>query len=266
MSGASEVVQSPLVRLGEVLRFHREQRGLSVRNVADRVGQSAAKVEAWERGDDVPDERSWGRYKAMVHRKLNEFGDLRQRAIEQLTQRKPNERTFVHRPLEKLADVVPLPVAQPDPEPRTIAAPVEARSFGAESQSAKRQAFALDILRQRPSIRARGADSLDELVRRTFGVGLSNETVMRLRAQVERERASVSSVARTRPAVPAQYDAAADVGAAVSLLLEAIPTLQSFTLEVDERGEASVQYQVRKEVVRVETVGGSLRVKRDGAP
>ncbi len=50
------------------------------------------------------------------------------------------------------------------------------------------------------------------------------------------------------------------VEAAVELILGAVPNLRTFTIAVDDSGEASVDYTVREVVVR--ETGGSLKVRR----
>lgn len=158
----------------------------------------------------------------------------------------------------------------------------------ARDQIERRKAFALEQLRLRPGIRTTGADSLDTLLQRTFGVGLSASAVAELRAQVERERIEaerqriraevLTEVAAPAPApepkpervieqLPHERTGTGevsedDLAAAVDLVLHAIPGLQTFTITVDEHGVASVDYQIRKVVVT--TAGGSLKVPRRG--
>lgn len=88
-----------------------------------------------------------------------------------------------------------------------------------------------------------------------------------LTAKIERDASIAREAARLERArgVPASSAAtdeinAADLEAAVQLVLGAVPGLQTFTIAVDEHGEASVEYQVRKVVVT--TAGGSIKVRR----
>lgn len=69
------------VELGEVLRFHREQRGLKPRRVADMLGCSVEAVGNYEAGLIVPEGRHWDKYKAIVDRRLVAFNELRFRAL-----------------------------------------------------------------------------------------------------------------------------------------------------------------------------------------
>ena len=66
--------------------------------------------------------------------------------------------------------------------------------------------------------------------------------------------------ARIRAEQPTAPTSDEDIQTAVGLILDAIPGLQTFTISVDEHGEASVDYQIRK--VKIETVGGSMKVQR----
>lgn len=159
----------------------------------------------------------------------------------------------------------------------------------------KRREFALNLIRQRPNIRESGADSLQDALRRTFGVGLSQSFTDELRAQVKREiecehnpgaepaisnrapeplkptpaavQESIDAGRNPSPAAREVLSAAqaqtvndADLEVAVQLVLGAVPGLRSFTIEVDDHGEASVNYTVRE--VKVTERGGSLKVKR----
>lgn len=162
-----------------------------------------------------------------------------------------------------------------------------AGSFSEEAQQ-RRRAFVRELLIQRPRIRTSGADSVLEAVRKAFGIGISPDTVDEIRAELERERIKAEimrdlpppqpptlpamaaqlaeHVTASAPVVPppapaqATADHEADINTAVGLILESIPNLQTFTITVDEHGEASVDYQIRK--VKIETVGGSFKVKR----
>jgi hypothetical protein len=136
----------------------------------------------------------------------------------------------------------------------------------AEAVSERRE-FALSVLRQRPHIRERGHDSLDELLVQRFGCGISAEAAADMRRRVFDERAASPIVTPTpgRDKPPAPPPAtrevnAADVAAAVELILGAVPSLRTFTVVVDDSGEASVDYTVREVVVR--ETGGSLKVRR----
>lgn len=171
------------------------------------------------------------------------------------------------------------------------------RPEGADQHDARsrRRMFVRDLLTKYPNKRTSGADSVIEHVRKAFGIGVSPEAVEIIREELRSERikAEIMSqlpplVGRIEPPIPtkpfgalaetrtpeqlrALYapDAepaptgevnAADLEAAVQLVLGAVPGLQTFTISVDEHGEASVDYQVRKVVVT--TTGGSLKVRR----
>jgi hypothetical protein len=162
----------------------------------------------------------------------------------------------------------------------------------------RRKEYVRRLLISSPNKRTQGADSVVEHVRREFGVGISPETVDEIREELKRERIKAEIIAELPPPVPptmpamaaqllekiatpiadnkvgpaqptnaqqAHLDAMAtpepgDLQTAVQLILEALPGLQTFSITVDESGEASVDYQIRK--VKIETVGGSIKVRK----
>lgn len=159
-------------------------------------------------------------------------------------------------------------------------------SYTAAAQE-RRKAFVRDLVRQRPRIRTQGSDSVVEAVRKAFGIGISPEAVEEIREELRKEQIKaeimrdlpppapptlpamaaqlmehVTQAAPTLPPAPVQQHEPneADIATAVQLILESLPGLQTFTITVDEHGEASVDFQIRK--VKVETVGGSIKVKR----
>lgn len=186
------------------------------------------------------------------------------------------------------------PVEQPkERKPRKA---IPAGSMAAEAIERRRQ-YVRDLIRKRPGIRGTGPDSINSELLATFGVTMDHGTISELRAEIERERnaaldarAGVTNVipqttidimnaeqaqrdldARLKDAppiiavAPAQATGdvnEADLAAAVDLILASVPGLQSFTIEVDEQGHATVDYQIRKVVVT--TAGGSLKVPRRG--
>lgn len=330
--------------LGEVLRFHREQRSLTIRRVADMTGNGSRAVENFEAGHVVPDGKAWDKYTGIVNKRLRAYSELRQRAlaeadadraliIKSMEQRNmatatsPNGPTgtnghnhskptppLAHKPFSGLVGVA---LPEPAPDARTVnpgrevayhaappkldpAPPVSRddhterstrtklalaklpRGWKSAEQKNKRRAFALELIRQRPGIRTHGADSLHEALVQTFGVGLGEPTIDELREQVRREKecehVPVAQAAPLKPA-PVQesisvthspgmpkpppsnpHDPQAEIATAVSLVLEAIPNLRTFTISVDDQGEASVDYTMRE--VKVIETGGSLKVKR----
>ncbi|HUS27560.1 MAG TPA: helix-turn-helix domain-containing protein [Kofleriaceae bacterium] len=333
-------------RLGEVIRHYREDRDITKREVSRRCKVPEGLVDRWEGGEAVPNSDEWKALCRGMNRALNAYQELylrarkeadddaRSRAVQTMSNEKPKEPTKMQTPTpnnpsaristslgDKLAAATaPKPaisiVRDPDPEPappsdttsRTTRAAMAKLPKGWKSHEmlAKRRAFALDILRQRPNIRDSGADSLEELLQRAFGVGLANYTVKELREQAKREAdgrpmpvaspppmqwhppivqpqapvthaeaveaqrkataaiASPEDIARMHGAKPAPVSttptSAGDIETAVQLVLEALPNLQTFTIHVDEHGEASVDYQIRKVVIT--TDGGSFKVKR----
>lgn len=314
----SGTAQNARQRFGEVLKFHREQRQLTTRRVADMCGVSREAVENWEAGHVVPDGKSWDKLKGMVNRRLPAYSELRGRALaeaEAARTRVVENRDREHKEQSKMGSKINTSLADKlgnlDTSDRRTSAPAlkvvpqepavhQTRkprkpsppgSFGAV-QIARRTEFVRNMLRQRPNANTSGRDSVLEAVRNTFGVGISQEAIELIRAEVAAECRSpnthtpitgvhradevttaqrVEATINGKPATvtersPGHYTAtpapasAGDIETAVQLVLEALPNLQTFTITVDEHGEASVDYQIRKVVVT--TDGGSFKVKR----
>jgi hypothetical protein len=319
-------------RLGEVIRYLREERGHNHRMVSRTCAMPIATVEAMERGEYVPTGEQWNKMRRAVNHTLSHYHDLYRLACEerdaeqaeQAARKAATKETNVqnngaprHVPptpsigtnlgsklatvqLQPLKPENPPPVApasvqdqpmadKPKPDTTKLRAALANLPEGWKAREAieRRKAYALEQIRLRPGIRSSGADSLDTLLQRTFGVGLSDAAVRELRAQVERERieaerqrirtevlAEVAAPAATpepKPEPPPIIAVApvvtrevneADLAAAVELILSAVPGLESFTISVDAEGHASVDYQIRKVVIT--TAGGSLKVPRRG--
>lgn len=338
----SGTAQSARQRLGEVIRYYREDRDLSVRAVASRAKVAAGLVEDWEAGKAIPNSDEWKALCRGVNRALNAHQDLYARArkeaedeararAEQRSTMRPDTKinTALGDKLAKITDHTPPPpkpqpaptlavVPDPPSEPEAkapskslasadLGQPVRGlaadgrklppvRPAGSDTTDARtrRKAFVRELLAAFPDKRTTGADSVVALVRKTFGIGISPESVDEIREELKRERltaevtaevlkrtgqqpiapgAAASAPAPNPPPLPAAVGLpvealsgatgeqhAGDLETAVQLVLEALPGLQTFTISVDENGEASVDYQIRK--VKVETVGGSIKVKR----
>ena len=74
--------QNARQRFGEVLKHFRERRNLTTRRVADMCGVSRDAIENYEAGHTVPSGKVWDKYKGILDRRLGEFAELRQRALE----------------------------------------------------------------------------------------------------------------------------------------------------------------------------------------
>lgn len=322
----SGTAQNARQRLGEVIRHYREEREITKREVSRRCKISEQLVEEWETGRSIPGSDEWKALTRGMNRALNAYQELYLRARkeaedEDRARAQPNNTNreqpkVTNNPSTKIttnlgaklaAATAPAPtisiVRDPDPEQPSHAKITRAamlklpKGWKSHEMLAKRRAFALDILRQRPNISGSGQDSLDELLHKAFGVGLAHYTIAELRAQAKREAAdrpmpiaspppmqwqppivpvaaptilnvpalakplddaSVQERIRAEAAVAPAH--AGDIETAVQLVLEALPNLQTFTITVDEHGEASVDYQIRKVVIT--TDGGSFKVRR----
>jgi transcriptional regulator with XRE-family HTH domain len=299
----SGTAQNTRQRLGEVIQHYREERGVSRRDAAHRCKVAVSLVEQWEDGKALPSSDEWKALTRGVHRGLTRFDDLYNRARieadnEARERAKGSMQTNGTKITTSLGDkiaaaiaptpapalaVVPAPVAQPeaDKRQRTRRLPPPPPGAMSEAQCAKRADYVRKILRERPHARAYGPDGVIDLVRATFGVGVSPVTIEDLRAEVlaERQGAAVPStlppidqvsapvaaevkrqMSEVEQHARAPRDVEAEISSAVQLLMDAIPNLQTFTISVDDHGEASVDYQIRKVVIT--TTGGSLKVKR----
>ncbi len=186
----------------------------------------------------------------------------------------------------------PLPQAAADlgQTPRGFAAdgrrlsPVRPAGASAYTAIERRRRFVRELLAAFPNKRTNGADSVIELVRKTFGIGISPEYVDAIREELKTERIKAEVRAemgappkpddkqalqkatdeheRKHPAAPIATAEVnhGDLEAAVQLVLGAVPNLQTFTISVDENGDASIDYQIRK--VTITTEGGTLKVRR----
>lgn len=107
----------------------------------------------------------------------------------------------------KLQLVKPAP-PKSEPAPTPVSPPptqVAEESTRRRGSTVERHEFAKRILRERPHITSNGADGLSALVEKEFGVGMSYETIAKLREVVESERAATprpTSVIEPTPAPP----------------------------------------------------------------
>lgn len=323
-----DTTRTARARLGDVLKFHREQREITPREVSRRARCSIADVESWERGATVPNGEQWKALSQGINRSLHAYNDLRLRALaEQEAEQQTITRSIaVHAPTNgtpqrnnpatkigtnigakltaigtgQTGPVLSAPTPAPDvrtvnpgqavsyvevrptPERRTRAQMPGGAMSSAEIE--RRKSYVRDLLTKRPKMRTSGADSVLEDVRRVFGVGISPDVVEEIREQIKQAHAlavlpqttidlmnaeqaqrelDAKFAAMTRAAQTAQPTGAVnhdDLEAAVQLVLGAVPNLRTFSISVDEHGEASIDYTVREVVVR--ETAGSLKVRR----
>ncbi len=324
----SGTAQSARQRLGEVLKHYRGDRNLTLRDVANRCKVSTQLVEEWEAGKQLPNGDEWKALCRGVNRALNAFTELYHRARKEADDdaRERGNRSKEHMTpttkingiADKLARAIDAPqlvvVPPPAPEPPRKGTALEqlgqtARGQGRDGRKlppvkpegsysseaiARRKAYVRELFAQRPKMRTSGDDSVLEAVRKTFGIGISPETVEAIREELRLEairgqlraelleqspkpveikpvppaahHPALDSFNRTAAEIaapapsPTPHASTGDIETAVQLILEALPHLQTFTISVDEHGEASVDFQIRKVVIT--TDGGSFKVKR----
>lgn len=103
---------------------------------------------------------------------------------------------------EKLAGIKAAPPAPPSVNMPSADSPPPKESEPAEPETAARPRvslvekfrYAKEVLRERPNISALGKDGLSELVRERFGVGMSWETITRLREEVAEEQVTAKAM------------------------------------------------------------------------
>lgn len=276
--------------LGKTIRFYRDQRGLTQRDLADRVGCSASEVDDWERGHRAPPDTRWGRLCKMLHRDLAGMRVTWQRACAEETNERENK-TFSVRPFAGLRDALVkpptltvVPSAPPVP-PSSAPVPGTLHDDGFDLRPAykavtklpdgwrtnkamsERQDYAIELI----ALGMRD-DEIYKQVRLKFGVGISGPVLVELRARVReaqaREHATRKGVSPATTEerlampppppslVPTQAADTSTIEDAVRLILEVIPNLRSFRVEVNDAGEIDVSHTVRVEST------GTLKLKR----
>lgn len=310
--------------LARLLVFARKERNNTVRQVADKLGCSQGRIEAYEDGRDIPTGHDWEMYCNVVSRSLRSYSGIRLAALadrDREGDRKREPPPLKHNPLAAVAKlditkpttVALPPVPPPTPEPAPLPPPPPAlkptitdeergarasralnalpRGWKSTEAREQRQSFALDIFRQRPNASLTGADSVEEALRRTFGVGMNPQTLSELREQARREiagrpgivveatpqtleqlferrseiigelQSTTTEIERVLTPKPEAKSSTPEdnIRTAVELVLESIPNLLEFNIRVDEHGEAHVDYKQRE--VRIIENAGSLKVK-----
>lgn len=120
----------------------------------------------------------------------------------------------------------------------------------------ERAAYVKMILGKAPSTPIHGPNGLHTLLLRKFNKSLSDDRL----AQLVNDAKAARTTGQVPVVVPTPEANPKDVEAAVRLILEAIPNLRSFTLEVDDAGEVQVSHKVRE--VKVVESSGSFKIKR----
>jgi DNA-binding transcriptional regulator YiaG len=116
----------------------------------------------------------------------------------------------------------------------------------------EREEFARIILRKSPTVQT---DVLEGILQRKFGAGLPPDRMATLRAEVKAARTGIQGTV-----VPAMPVNERDIQAAVEMLLEAMPHLKSFTVNIDDAGEVKIDYTVKE--TRVVEASSTLKIRR----
>jgi hypothetical protein len=278
--------------LGQVIKHLADERGWTIRRMANVTGAPERVVQSWIDGQDVPTGSQWNALKRAVNFAFARYAGLYQEArVEQGFSPLDTARSIAA-PLttnmgSKLAAALATqpstptpPPAPPTPTPtptqeETPAVPSTTKNYtfppNAKSHAARqeRMEWARAQLKMRPHMTLSGPDSLKELLKQRFGVALQWEDLNMLREEARaallKQETTPAPATKPEPkpvpvAAPPQADIAEQLGAAAQLVLDAIPNLASFTLTVNEQGEATVDYKVRE--VRVVENSGSLTVRK----
>lgn len=263
--------KSKMAELGEVIRAIREDQRHSPRSVADFVGASVNLYKQWEDGDLVPDNQRWGRLCTML-RQLRPYRQLWIDASHELAQRDRAARPINSALADKLAGVIiaptfaeptpppPPPAPAPTPEPAEEAEPVtdkkhpvfDVRNLPEGWRTAERvkerEDFAREMFRNDPAV---GPIQVSLAQKEKFGVATDKGRLAAIRAD---ELAKAQKAAKRKepklkaePAAPTPKAPSTEesIAAATELLMETIPNLASFTLNVDANGQARVAYTTR---------------------
>lgn len=272
--------------LGKALRFFREQRKLSQRDLADRVGCSVIDIDDWEKGKHAPPDTRWGRLCKMLHDDLASMRATWQRACAEEA-REREGKSFGNKPFANLPAVLAKPpvltVVPPTPPAPVAVIPATLHDdgfdlrpaykaitklpegWGTNEAKARRQTYATELIG-----RGMRDDEIYAQVRLKFGVGISDPVLAELRESVRTAKANEYAQRKGAPPAmpetpkpaPAPVAAAAPVPTpapapapavdttiedAVRLILEVIPNLRSFKIEVNDAGEVDVSHTIRVE-------------------
>lgn len=299
--------------LGNALRFFREQRSLSLRDLANRVGCSHTDIDDWERGKAAPPDHRWARLCKMLHDDLAGMRATwqRARAEEERERAQKAQKTtpadrLTSKPFANLPALALVPPAPPEPNkpvvpvvpvvkpPETLhddgfdlrpaykAVAKLPEGWRSNEAIAARRAFATGLIKQGWT-----NDEIRSEVKRKHGVGIELTVLAKLRTAVRETKAAEHRKAReanpsflmtidtrTAPAAastadpkpmpvvkpPAVASSENDIEGAVRLILEAIPNLKSFRIEVADNGDVSVDHTIRE--VKVIETSGSMKLRK----
>lgn len=280
--------------LGKALRFFRDQRKMSQRDLADRVGCSVGDIDDWEKGKHAPPDTRWGRLCKMLHDDLAGMRATWQRACAEEA-REREAKSFGNKPFANLKDVLtkppvltvvpPQPTAPVEPVPATLhddgfdlrpaykAVAKLPEGWRTNEAMAERQTYATELIKH-----GMRDDEVYKQVRLKYGVGISEPVLTELRESVRdakaREHAQSKGVPPAMPPTPPPAPPApkpapepvvvptadTSIEDAVRLILEVIPNLRSFKIEVNDAGEIDVSHTIRE--VRVVESSGTLKLKK----
>jgi len=281
----------PVFALAEVVKFHREERNWTHRQVATVCGTNIATVEAWEKGLEVPTSDQWGKLKRAVNHNLRYYTELYHAAKAATIPGQTPDRQVSTNLGEKMRaaqiSIVPAPADAPVEEaapPPTELPPVPdveeeeySNPLGLNISTALRALpegwkTLEERRRRRDWVREEFVRDPDQPIshvlrraREKFGVGVRERDIAEIKEEVEEIMAAMkrvgepeTPVAQITP-VPTR-DPSQDLATAVELLLAAIPNLARLTVQVDAQGNTSVDYLTRE--VKVVETAGSLNLPK----
>lgn len=267
------------------LVWARNEMRLTPRETCDRLGVNQKLLERFESGDELPDGATWSRYRNMVNKSLRNarYHELLGRARQEPLKVRPfdGKLAVVAIDTRQVAAIASAPAPSPAPSKfeQARAELLSRPGWRTDEAAAERQALARQIMRGDEHLTN---DEIRNRVREKLGVGISDPTLAVIRKSMReedkrreqrQERADrmakaygpppVEPGSDARPIVPSTptpRSAQDEIQAACELVLGAVPNLRTFTITVDDNGEAAVSYSVRE--VKVIETSGNLKIGR----
>lgn len=265
--------------LSQLLKFRLNEKKIPTSYIASRCHVVESVVLRWLDGTLVPNSGEWT--------DLNKY-ILRNSAPDSLWQEAKREQDEEHRKklrsldnalspeetsfnvVTNVGDKIREANVLPGLMKRRIQVPAPSSPDRNISSREERRRYAKGIILQRPGIKIGGADGLQVLLRQRFKIGINPKIIPEIRREIanEHKHADVQipeHIPLETPKAPVQVSSShgthnpKDLAASVELILGAVPGLQQLTITVQESGEVSIEYKIKK--IEVQTVDGSLTLR-----
>ena len=250
--------------LGKAIRFFRDQRKMSQHTLADRVGCSLGNLDDWEKGKYAPSNAGWERLCKALHDLTNMRATWQRACAEEARERET--KAFGNKPFANLPTILTVVPPQPAAPVETVPATLHDDGFdlrpaykaiaklpegwGTNEAKAQRQAYATELITH-----GMRDDEVYKQVRLKFGVGISEPVLTELRESIRAAQAREHRAVQPQPPLPVATEeprpvmpptADTSIEDAVRLILEVIPNLRSFKIEVNDAGEIDVSHTIRE--------------------